>query len=80
MYNVALVLEYDSNLISLEQLRESRIIYYDNPEAMTLMKDGKVIIYTKKERNIFTLNLAQPGKAMARTDQRRPTYLINQNK
>ncbi len=45
-----------------------------------LMKDGKVIIYAKKECNILTFDLAQRGKAMAKTDQRRPIYLINQNK
>lgn len=32
---------------------------------MTLMRNGEVIAHAKRERNLFTLNLAQPGKAMA---------------
>lgn len=40
---------------------------------MILMKNGKVIANTKREQNLFTFNLAEPGKAMAMTGQERPT-------
>lgn len=65
LHNVTLTLGYDSNLISLSQLCESRYTYYDNPTTMTLMKDRKVIVEAKRERNFFTFDLAHPGKAMA---------------
>lgn len=47
---------------------------------MTLMRDGKVIAHAKRERNLFTLELAQPGKAMAMTGLGRPTHLVSQNR
>lgn len=65
LHNVALVPGYNSNLISLDQLRESGITYHDNLTTMTLMKDGKIIVEAKRERNFFMLDLAYPGKAMA---------------
>lgn len=54
----------DLNLISLGQLRESDIIYHDNPSIMTLMKSGKVIAHTRKNHNLFTLDLAVPDQIM----------------
>ena len=93
LHNVALAPGCDSNLISLGQLRESGITYHDNPVAMTLMKDGKVIPHARKNRNLFTLKLAQPGramatiktvniqpKAMAITGRGRPIHLVSKNK
>lgn len=65
LHNVPLVPGCDSNLISLGQLRESRIIYHDNPITITLIENGKVIAKAKKERNLFTLDLADLGKTMA---------------
>ena len=64
LHNVALVPGYNSNLISFSQLRKSRIIYHNNPTTMTLMKDEKVIVEAKKERNLFTFDLAHLGKIM----------------
>ena len=93
LHNVALAPGCDSNLISLGQLRESGITYHDNPAAMTLMKDGKVIAHARRNRNLFTLELAQPGRAMATiktvsiqpramaiTGQGRLTHFVSQNK
>lgn len=37
LHNVVLAPRCDSNLISLIQLEETRITYYDNPVAITLM-------------------------------------------
>ena len=65
LHNVALAPGCNSNLIFLGQLQESGITYHDNLVAMTLMKDGKVIAHARKNRNLFTLKLAQPERAMA---------------
>lgn len=67
-------------MILLGQFKESEITYHDNPDAMTMMRDGKVIAHAKKEQNLFTLKLAQPGKAMAMTGPRRPIHFVSQNK
>ncbi len=69
LHNVALAPGCNSNLISLGQLRETGITYHDNPAAMTLMQQGKVIALAKRTRNLFTLDLAHPGRAMAVTIQ-----------
>lgn len=58
LQNVALAPKCDSNLISLGQLRKIGITYHDNLIAMTLMRNRKVIIYTKKDTNLFTLEIA----------------------
>lgn len=92
LHNVAFAPRCDLNLISLGQLQETGITYYDNPTTMTLMRHGKVIAQAKRTRNLFTLELAHPGKAMAMTIQSkatqamaitergRPTHLVSQNK
>lgn len=81
----------DSNLISLGQLRESGVTYQDDPTMMTLMKDGKIVAHAKRERNLFTLDLATSGKAMAIilvrpkakamaiTGRGQPSHLVSQN-
>ncbi len=63
--NVALAPGCDSNLISLGQLQETRIIYHDNPIAMTLIQQGRVIAHAKRTQNLFILDLAHPERAMA---------------
>lgn len=85
LHNVALAPNCDSNLISLGQLRESGIRYHDNPTAMTLMRNGKIIAHAKRERNLFTLDLAAPNQAMsakvmAIRGRGRPTHLVSPNK
>ncbi len=65
LHNIALAPEWDSNLILLGQLQETGITYYDNSATMTLMRYGKVIAYAKQTQNLFTLDLAHPGKAIA---------------
>lgn len=62
--NVILAPGYDSNLILLGQFQETGIIYHDNPIAMTLIQQRKVITHAKRTRNLFILNLAQPGRVM----------------
>lgn len=90
LHNVALAPGCNSNLISLRQLRESGITYYNDPAAMTLMRNGEVIARAKRDRNLFTLDLAQPRrvmtvvnkrlKAMAITERGQLTHLVSQNK
>ena len=67
LHNVTLAPDCNSNLISLGQLKESGITYHDNPEAMTLMRIGKINANAKREQNFFTLDLAQLGKVIAMT-------------
>lgn len=64
---VALAPGSDSNLISFGQLQETEIIFHDDLTVMTLMKNSKIITQVKKNRNLFTLELAHPGRAMAVT-------------
>lgn len=61
---------------------------------MKLMRNEKVITEAKRERNLFTLNLADPKKiiivinppnntkyyVIAMTRQGRPIYLVSQSK
>lgn len=57
---------------------------------MILIKNGKVIAWAKKNQNLFTLNLAQPKKAMIIINKKpktiaiiswgQQTYLVSQNK
>lgn len=77
-HNVALAPGCDSNLISLGQLRETEITYHDNSTTMTLIRQGKVIAHAKRTQNLFTLNLAHPGKAMAMTIQPKAMAIAGQ--
>lgn len=43
--------EYDSYLISLDQLRESGIIYHNNPSTITLMRGDKTSAIPKEAIN-----------------------------
>lgn len=70
VYNIALVIGYNSNLILLRQ-------FYNNSDAMTLIKDRKVIAYVKKERNLFTFKLAQPRKAIAMIGPGCPMHFVS---
>lgn len=80
LHNVILPPNYNSNLISLGKLRKSRITYQDRPKAIKLMRKGKIIAYTKKEQNLFILDLAEPRETMAITGWRRLIHLVRQNK
>lgn len=64
LYNIALALECDFNLISFGQFYKNGIIYYNNLIAMTLIRNRKIIPKAKREQNFFILNLVYPKKAM----------------
>lgn len=85
LHNVALASNCDLNLISLGQLQESEITYHDNPMSMTLIRNGKVIVKAKRERNHFTLDFAVLNQAisarlMVIRGKGRPIHLVSKNK
>lgn len=43
LFNVAFALRYDSNLISLGQVREARISYHNHPNNMILKQSRSII-------------------------------------
>ena len=67
---MALAPNCDSNLISLGQLQKSGITYYNDPSAMILMRNGEIIALARREKNLFMLKLARPGRAMATISQK----------
>lgn len=84
LYNLALALNCDSNLILLGQLKESGITYHDDPKSMTFMRISKVIAKAKREQNLFTLDLttlnqAMSGRVMAIRGKGRPINLVSKN-
>ncbi len=79
--NVAYTPRCNSNLISLGQLRESGITYYDHPEQMILKQGGNTIGSASRHKNLFTLDTPKTtaDKAMIIQGRGRPTYLQSQN-
>lgn len=85
LHNIALAANYNSNLISLGQLRESGITYYNNPMIMTLMRNKKIVVQVKRKQKLFILNFAIPNqvisaKVMAIKGKNHPMHLINKNR
>lgn len=65
LYNVALAMNCYLNLILLEQLQKSGILYHNNPKIMTLIRDQKIIAHAKKYRNFITFDRAMYGQLMS---------------
>ena len=65
LLNVALTPICDSNLISLDQLREIGITYHDNPTAMTLVRNEKIVAHAKRAQNLFILDFAASNQAIS---------------
>lgn len=84
LHNVALVVRCDSNLILLGKFYESGNTYHDNLKAVILIGNGEVIVWAKRDQNLFILDFTQLGKAMiviskktmAITRHGQPTYLV----
>ncbi len=76
LYNITLVPRCNSNLISVGQLCKSGITYYNNSITMILISNGKVIIQIKKDRNLFTFDFIQLGKAMTVINKKLKTMAI----
>lgn len=79
--NVAYTLKYDSNLIFLSQLPETRIFYHNHPKYMLLKQKKKTIglaIATRK-KNLFILNTQIRGKIMLVRGKGRETYPLSRN-
>lgn len=64
LHNVFFAPWCDSNLISLGQLQEGEITYQNDPSEMVLVQCKEVIARAKRNQNLFTLELAQPERAM----------------
>lgn len=86
---VTLVPDCESNLILLGQLQDNEITYYNNASLILLMQDGLPIAYARRDRNLFILDLATPGKVMQvntniqaiiTTGRGRPIHLISRIK
>lgn len=85
---IALVLECKSNLISLKQLRDSKIIYHNKETHMLLTQNSLPITQVRRDQNLFVQDIAVPEKviqtniasnkhAMMTTGRKKPTYLVN---
>lgn len=87
LHNIALTPNCDLDLIFLGQLWESGIMYHNNPNTITLMRNGKIIAHAKKKYNLFTFEsimlsqvISAIGKAMAITRQGLLTHFVSLNK
>lgn len=58
----------DSNLIFLSELRNSKITFVDNADAITSVQGDGPIIYVKRDYNLFILDLTISGKVMQATN------------
>ena len=76
--NIAYTPECNSNLISLGQLQETSILYYDYPKYMILKKSGNVISFAIRKKNCFVLDI-KPYKAILTKRRGRLTYLLSKN-
>lgn len=84
---MALVLNYNSNLILFGQICKSKIIYYDKLIAITLIKNEKIIALAKKKWNFFIFDLVYSNgtiaiislRAMVMIKQKQSIYLVSQN-
>ena len=76
LLNIAYIPKYDSNLISLGQLRESRILYHDHPDSIILKQGGSHIGLAMRNKNLFILE-TKSEKAMLVRGRDRPTYLLS---
>lgn len=71
--------EYNSNFISLGQLQETVISYYNYPKCILLRQGGKIIGLTIKKKNLFIFNTQLSGKSMLVKDRNKPIYLVSKN-
>lgn len=89
--NMALVTEYESNLILLKQLQDNKIIYYSKNTQMLLTQDSLLIAQAKRDWNLFILdfttlkkiiqtNIVTNKHIMRTIGQKRPIYFISRSK
>ena len=55
--DVTLVLQVTTNLISLRQLQQSSITYYNEDIKMTLKKEGRTVVSAQQVDNLYILNI-----------------------
>ena len=72
---VAYAPKCDSNLISLGQLRDSKITFVNNADVMTLLQGISSIANVRRDQNLFILDLVTPGKVMKATNAKAMTIV-----
>ena len=55
LLNFAYAPKCDSNLISLGQLHESRILYHDQSDFIIFTKEGSILKVANRHKNLFVL-------------------------
>ena len=78
LLNVAYTPKCDSNLISLGQLRKSRISYHDHPDSMIPKQGGNIIRLAMSHKNLFIFE-TKSEKIMLVQKRGRPRYLLSSN-
>lgn len=79
LLNVTYTLKCDSNLISLDQLRESSISYYDHPNLMIFKERRTVLGVVSRKKNVFVLETNSIHKAMLVQGRSWLTYCLSTN-
>lgn len=64
LLNVAYTPKCDSNLISLDQLRESGILYYDHSNSMILKQRESILGVASRKKNLFVFETGCTKRAM----------------
>lgn len=73
LFNIAYTPECNSNFISLDQLQESSILYYNHLKYIVLKQEGSLIRSTIRKENLFVFNTQSlPSKAMLTKGKDRP--------
>lgn len=57
LLNMVYALRKNSNFISLGQLREARILYYNHPKSIILKNTGNLIGLAQQKKNFFVLDI-----------------------
>ena len=77
LLNVAYALKCDSNLISLEQLHESGILYHNHLNSMVLKQGKSTFGVANRYKNLYVFKIGLKAKAILMKKRGRPTYLLS---
>lgn len=75
LLNVAYTPKSNSNLILLDQLPESGILYYDHFDSIILKQGESILEVASRYKNLFILKTGLRGKIML-VQGRSPTYVL----
>lgn len=79
LLNVVYAPKCNSNLILLEQLRESGISYHDHPNSVVLKQGESTLRLANKYKNLFVIKTGSKAKAMLVKGRGRSTYLFSKS-